>query len=141
MGIVITAPSRAVLVSSIFSFFLGFTLAATLLYIHNSVSTVNQNCDDALANLPPLSLRVPAPVNPMKEVFPESMNTLFHRMGRVSRDDFAAKFDIGYGIDASFENNNEVLLLYGSKHSLPTNYSRWFYCCSSSANFRCYGEL
>jgi hypothetical protein len=57
-----------------------------------------------------------------KEVFPESMKNLFHRMGRVSRGDFASKFDIGYGIDKSFDQNDEVLILYGSENSLPSNY-------------------
>jgi hypothetical protein len=58
-----------------------------------------------------------------EEVFPESMKNLFHRMGRVSRGDFASKFDIGYGIDKSFDQNDEVLILYGSENSLPLNYS------------------
>jgi hypothetical protein len=57
-----------------------------------------------------------------EEVFPKSMKNLFHRMGRVSRKSFAAKFDIGYGLDKSFEENSEILILYGSERSLPTNY-------------------
>jgi hypothetical protein len=68
--------------------------------------------------------RTSAPIPPFdEEVFPESMKSLFHRMGRVSRGDFAEKFDIGYGIDKSFRQNDEVLILYGSENSLPTNYS------------------
>jgi hypothetical protein len=58
-----------------------------------------------------------------EEVFPKSMKNLVHRMGRVSREAFATKFDIGYGIDKQFDENAEVLILYGSERSLPTNYS------------------
>jgi hypothetical protein len=58
-----------------------------------------------------------------EEVFPESMKSLFHRMGRVSRDDFASKFDLGYGIEEGFPENDEVLIIYGSENSLPKDYT------------------
>jgi hypothetical protein len=56
-------------------------------------------------------------------VFPDSMRNLVVGMGRVSRDEFAQRFDIGYAIDKSFEHNNEVLILYGSEQSLPRSHT------------------
>jgi hypothetical protein len=143
--------SRPILLSSSLNFFAGFITGATFFYIHSNAAAT-QHYDDTLSNLPPLlrasSLPVPAPVHvpvPVQvlpvvpvpeasrhlgldnrtldeEVFPNSMKNLFHRMGRVSRKSFAEKFDIGYGLDKSFEENSEVLILYGSERSLPTNY-------------------
>jgi len=40
-------------------------------------------------------------------------------MGRVSRDDFLDRFDMGYPRDETSPYNEEVLILYGSSESLP----------------------
>jgi hypothetical protein len=49
------------------------------------------------------------------------MGHLVTGMGRVSRSEFANKFDIGYGIDREFNQNSEALILYQSEESLPKN--------------------
>jgi hypothetical protein len=42
-------------------------------------------------------------------------------MGRVSRDEFANKFDMGVPLDTSSSGNSEVLLFYNRKDALPSN--------------------
>jgi hypothetical protein len=42
-------------------------------------------------------------------------------MGRVSRNEFANKFDMGVPLDTSSSGNSEVLVLYNSKAALPSN--------------------
>jgi hypothetical protein len=49
---------------------------------------------------------------------PDSMNNLFVGMGRVNRDEFFQKYDLGVPVDPSEKGNEEIMLLY-SKKSLP----------------------
>lgn len=54
---------------------------------------------------------------------PKSLSSLVVGFGRVDRNKFFKKFDIGYGMDKPHKGNEEVLILYQSKKSLPRKYS------------------
>jgi hypothetical protein len=49
---------------------------------------------------------------------PDSMSNLFVGMGRVNRDEFFRKYDLGVPVDPSEKGNEEIMLLYSQK-SLP----------------------
>ena len=53
--------------------------------------------------------------------FPKDMSHLIVGMGQVDRDEFADKFNLGLPLDMSDSTNKKVLMLYGSKQSVPSD--------------------
>jgi Nucleotide-diphospho-sugar transferase len=53
--------------------------------------------------------------------FPNQVADLVVGMGRIPRDDFATTFDMGVPLDATSEQNAEVLLFYATEQALPKN--------------------
>lgn len=49
---------------------------------------------------------------------PETINKVFVGMGRVNREDFFRKYDLGVPVDPSQQGNEDIMLLYSAK-SLP----------------------
>jgi hypothetical protein len=49
---------------------------------------------------------------------PETMNNVFVGMGRVNREEFFRKYDLGVPVDPSTQGNEDMMILY-SKKSLP----------------------
>jgi hypothetical protein len=58
------------------------------------------------------------PSTPVSASMPETMNNLFVGMGRVNRDEFFKKYDLGVPVDPSSKGNEDIMLLYSQK-SLP----------------------
>eukprot|EP00980_Cylindrotheca_fusiformis_P015152 scaffold4183_cov137-Cylindrotheca_fusiformis.AAC.15 len=51
----------------------------------------------------------------------ETMGRVVTGMGRLGRDRFAAKFEMGVPLDQSVQGNNEILILYNHDDALPSN--------------------
>ena len=50
-----------------------------------------------------------------------NMGNIVYGMGRVDRDEFASKFDMGVPLDPSTTGNKDVLILYNGDKALPSN--------------------
>ncbi|KAL7580269.1 hypothetical protein ACA910_013003 [Epithemia clementina (nom. ined.)] len=53
--------------------------------------------------------------------FPEGMERLVVGMAQIERDEFNKKFDLGLPLDPSDTKNSQVLILYSSEKTLPSN--------------------
>jgi hypothetical protein len=72
-------------------------------------------------NNPALKLKSPASGEPR---FPPTVERYATGMSRISKNDFASRFEMGVPLDESKPGDEDVLLLYSSTRALPLRYNK-----------------